>query len=360
MGIYYDEQNLTPPLHPKKRAGDSVIVCGNGPSLAKIDYRRFPGGADVFRTNDFFLEKKYYVGRRVDGFYNGGDLSEFYARYFTINELARGKAYDIDFGSVFCDWGARMMDTPAGFKMDVLFRNHLAEVMDISREQGNDFFRKITVAHALYGHFPYTGIFALVHAALLGYKKIYIAGLDNSYVAGEYAYSDTAEVRVEKVEWTSKVLPEAFQWELVDMVMQMPGVELFCLSPDSPAAEHVPLAPVIHAKPLFKLEDKEPRFIMSARLHPPMMPGMRRTEGDDMLDAVSALSDRGDKILNAVSELADRMAIAVGSLSSKVESIAGALDNRRRWPRWVMRLVCCFVPQKKNRHHIMEKYSCRK
>jgi hypothetical protein len=51
----------------------------------------------------------------------------------------------------------------------------------------------------------------------------------------------------------------------------------------------------------------------------------------------------------------------VGKMLSHIDSLdASWRDYARRYPRWAMHLLCAFVPEKKNRHNIMEKYARRK
>ncbi|EFP3399602.1 alpha-2,3 sialyltransferase, partial [Campylobacter jejuni] len=43
----------------------NALVCGNGPSLKNIDYKRLPKQFDVFRCNQFYFEDRYFVGKDV-------------------------------------------------------------------------------------------------------------------------------------------------------------------------------------------------------------------------------------------------------------------------------------------------------
>ncbi|EAJ3978590.1 alpha-2,3 sialyltransferase, partial [Campylobacter jejuni] len=43
-----------------------AIIAGNGPSLLSIDYSRLPKNYDLFRTNQFYFEDKYYLGKKVN------------------------------------------------------------------------------------------------------------------------------------------------------------------------------------------------------------------------------------------------------------------------------------------------------
>ena len=37
-----------------------IVIAGNGPSLAQIDYSLLPQDYDVFRCNQFYFEDKYF------------------------------------------------------------------------------------------------------------------------------------------------------------------------------------------------------------------------------------------------------------------------------------------------------------
>ena len=50
-----------------------TLVAGNGPSLATIPPGQVLASDQVVRTNNFFFEEQYYVGRRVDLAFIGGD-----------------------------------------------------------------------------------------------------------------------------------------------------------------------------------------------------------------------------------------------------------------------------------------------
>ncbi|EAJ8474776.1 alpha-2,3 sialyltransferase, partial [Campylobacter upsaliensis] len=42
-----------------------AIIAGNAPSLKNIDYTLLPQDYDVFRCNQFYLEDKYYLGKKL-------------------------------------------------------------------------------------------------------------------------------------------------------------------------------------------------------------------------------------------------------------------------------------------------------
>ncbi|MEL7165874.1 MAG: alpha-2,3-sialyltransferase [Pseudomonadota bacterium] len=52
---------------------DTVVVAGNGPSLARIAPGTVLASDRIIRTNSFFFEPRYFLGRRVDLAMMGGD-----------------------------------------------------------------------------------------------------------------------------------------------------------------------------------------------------------------------------------------------------------------------------------------------
>ena len=71
----------------------SIIIAGNGPSLAHIDYRRLPENAKILRLNNFFFEDKYYLGQNVD--YYLTDAGYLEGMYFNLHNLNESRQYNI-------------------------------------------------------------------------------------------------------------------------------------------------------------------------------------------------------------------------------------------------------------------------
>ena len=66
-----------------------IIIAGNGPSLAQIDYTRHPKDFDVFRCNQFYFEDKYFLGKNIKGvFFNYFIFKE---QFFTLHYLKEKK-----------------------------------------------------------------------------------------------------------------------------------------------------------------------------------------------------------------------------------------------------------------------------
>jgi len=73
---------------------ESVLVCGNGPSCGDIDFTRVPDDAKVMRMTNFYLEDKYYAGKRVDYYVDYAKRLE--QQYFNIRIINKKHEYDID------------------------------------------------------------------------------------------------------------------------------------------------------------------------------------------------------------------------------------------------------------------------
>lgn len=69
----------------------SILVCGNGPSCGEIDFTRVPKDAKVMRVTSFFLEDKYYAGRRVDYFVEYAKRLD--GQYFNIHTINEKREY---------------------------------------------------------------------------------------------------------------------------------------------------------------------------------------------------------------------------------------------------------------------------
>lgn len=52
----------------------AIIIAGNGFSIDQINYKRLPKKFDIFRVNNFYFKKKYYLGLKVDHYLIGVEL----------------------------------------------------------------------------------------------------------------------------------------------------------------------------------------------------------------------------------------------------------------------------------------------
>ena len=147
----------------------AVIISGNGPSLKDIDYNLLPENPIIFRSNLFFLEDKYYLGKNIDAY--------FWSLY---EENLQDKLYEIiiskkyHFGSYF-------------FPMDLnKFNNKRIKINKLHEstfQPSYDHWAIIATKPELSRlmmsrPLPTTGLQMIAVAMILGYTNIYIVGID--------------------------------------------------------------------------------------------------------------------------------------------------------------------------------------
>lgn len=212
---------------------ERVVIGGSAPSLSQIDYRRYPvGDIAVWRINNFFKEHKYYLGRRVDAVFNGGDCDEISVRRATMQKLASADAYDINFDNFFT--AMPMPNT----------KNHFAEIERLDSAHRVGVWPAIAHARDARDQHLFSGVAAIVLAILAGFREIYIAGIDCDYENGpRYAYSETKTSDAD-LQWIKSYHPTDFQWDIIKQYMDKFDVKIYSLSPESPAAQIFPVAPL--------------------------------------------------------------------------------------------------------------------
>lgn len=151
------------------------VVAGNGRSLTDIAPGRVLAADRILRTNNFFFEDRYYLGRRVDLAFVGGDPR---VAPFVLETLARAKGqYDIGGWSSAHPrverWGHRYLG-PGFQPMAYADAKTEAEVVRLM---------------AKYDAKPSTGLQALLLAHGLGARRIVLAGIDLYAGAQRYAYA---------------------------------------------------------------------------------------------------------------------------------------------------------------------------
>jgi alpha-2,3 sialyltransferase len=256
---------LVQPADTRAPRRDSVVICGNGPSLAQIDYRRFPDDADIWRCNKFFLEEKYYVGRKVDGYVFGGDDSDMPAIYRSLKRLSKDE-YDISFQNIFAQFYAptRMEKMCHGFAMsgqnNTCLWKHVFEVLN------ENFTTAPTLARLLAEQLvvedividgtpslPHAGTCLLALAVLLKYKNIYVVGIDNNHsTTSQYPWSKKGDA-------IAGAHNHEVQYKIITAALNTEGVNLYSLSPKSPLTDIVPLAPVLKETSSFDVSEKKKR-----------------------------------------------------------------------------------------------------
>jgi len=143
----------------------NILVCGNGPSCGEIDFTRVPEDIKVMRMTNFFLEEKYYAGKRVDYYVDYAKRLD--NQYFNVRTINDKKEYDIDMENT---WWTVLFESNPHFPT-VKSCTELIQRTPLIAE-----FRCFYEYY--YGQYLPTGMQAIALAFCLGFNNIYIAGFD--------------------------------------------------------------------------------------------------------------------------------------------------------------------------------------
>lgn len=247
-----------------------AIVAGNGPSLAEIDYTRLhiptnlPANCDfsdileyydIFRCNQFYFEDKYYLGKNIKlAFAISPNLFEQSYTYKTLNYTNQYNILNIGVS----DFNLTCMDS--------VYHKHLDIFDDIIT--GSIYLSKLK---AFYSFMRYneiyknkritSGIYMCAFATALGYKEIYIAGIDLYKAKEAYAF-DTLKPNLLKVLPNFGLKPGDFHTQETD-IMSLKflednyDVKFYTLCPNSPIAEYIPLADKANNKAFIPIQKQE-------------------------------------------------------------------------------------------------------
>lgn len=239
------------------KAQKACIIAGNAPSLAGIDYARLPEGLEIFRCNQFYLEDKYYLGKRVDGYFLRGGL--FLENYYTMMCLESSGQYQV--GSVFAD--SKSYDLFETQKKFEEFFPKVGIIEECAREL-DKFYEFMQMRALFYANYPTMGVMMCACAIGMGYREIYIAGMDfyqegvNTYVFGNEQQNLNALMPGFKTRgfntdssWHNK----SMDLMCLELLQKEYHVKFYALCPDSVLSNHIPLAPVLRNKP-YDIEPK--------------------------------------------------------------------------------------------------------
>lgn len=246
-----------------------IIIAGNGPSLAQIDYSRLPQDFDAFRCNQFYFEDKYFLGKKIKGvFYNPFVLKE---QFFTLHHLKERGEYEVE--DVYCNitmglWDRQSWDGKPKHLQEWL-RYDFPSVKNTYPflEQMSEF-NALHKFYALYYEKRFTtGILMMIVALAQGYREIYLTGID-FYENGGLSYAFDMENKTQLVEKVSTFAQKDFKDEVheknvdietIKLALQIPHLKLYSLNPNSSMSELLPLAPICNSN--FELQDKPKDYI---------------------------------------------------------------------------------------------------
>lgn len=154
-----------------KRDSDNLIVAGNGPSLKNIELKSLPDNFDVFRCNQFYAEKKYYLGKKIKlAMFNPQFI---YSQLKTIQEITKNQEYEIEY--ICLNYVNKAWDE--NFDLNELLNYH--PYIYILKDLLNYKYLKELSLYNYYDNLrPTSGILLMLLGKSLGYKNIYYIGMD--------------------------------------------------------------------------------------------------------------------------------------------------------------------------------------
>ncbi|CAM4084248.1 alpha-2,3-sialyltransferase [Campylobacter armoricus] len=215
---------------------EAVVVAGNGPSIEEIDYSLLPLDYDVFRCNHFYLEEKYYLGRKIKASFF--IIREFFEQYYMMQKLIQNGDYECE--NIVC----KMYNFQD--RKEKIFRENFKYFFPLATNGYDVYFSKLTELSAIIDfdvcyNFAraemLTGTYAICCAVACGYKKIYIAGMDfyeqgNSHFYSTYKY----DLKSSNIHHKNKDI------EIIRFLQKKYNVKIYSICPRSPINEFISLA----------------------------------------------------------------------------------------------------------------------
>ena len=224
----------------QKGQNNMCVVAGNAPSLAEIDYNRLPLDYDVFRCNQFYFEDKYYLGKKVKfAFANPFVLFE---QCYTYKTLLYKNEYEIE-NIVVSDFNLSCADS-FYLKYLQVFDETLRGSRFISKLK--DFYTFVRYNELYHNKRITSGIYMCAFAVALGYKEIYITGIDLYSAKEAYAFQ-AKKPDLLKILPNFNSIPDSCHTKEIDIkalefLAKHYDIKFYSISPNSPINEHIQLA----------------------------------------------------------------------------------------------------------------------
>jgi alpha-2,3 sialyltransferase len=354
----------------------AVLIAGNGPSLAQIDYQRLPRNIEVWRTNYFFREQKYYCGKTVNKYFIGNTIQTRYGSYFAMQVAASKKEYNMPsiehyYFGMDVERSLEEEICPPFLPLDIV----LMQLVDanINLFEQVTAIRQLLLDRCSIGH-PHTGTIMMIMAVMMGYEKLYVTGIDLDYERCCYPW-DKHAMQISQIIGIRTYHPHNLQFKYIELLSQIQGVNIYAVSPSSPISKYIELAPIINEYPEgYTPPDKPAGFVNEIvkinMLEPPATP--LEVLYESLVKAINEVSKtdsailataKGDQIISIANDLknelaktnnVDRLRVELSAIASKIDRY---LADRRKYPKWLVRLYCCFIPNKQKRKAIRKKYA---
>jgi alpha-2,3 sialyltransferase len=222
-----------------KKNEEPLIVAGSGPSLQRINYKRLPKDFLTFRINNFFLEDKYYLGKRVDLCYASMPRPEtIYTLLSTITE------YEYDFTH---DFFLTSQVVTKGFgNFNYFPRIEIERILSID----NKAFSYLAQTYYFQKKHVTSGILSLLTAIALGFKDIYLVGIDfysdddqrYGYKIGEN-YRKTVNDEDLQAGYSSRFHSREIDLKGLDLALSYEGVKIRSVCDDAFINQFIDLSP---------------------------------------------------------------------------------------------------------------------
>ena len=232
------------------------IVAGNGPSLAEIDYERLPLQYDVFRCNQFYFEDKYYLGKNIKAVTFATQM--FAEQIYTTLHLNNNNEYNIE--SIFIPNHHILPKNQREIEMESFIKIFKHECFIHKMYDGKyshnieAFLEYIKIQKIFFAKHPTSAIFLCGIAVAMGYKEIYLVGID-FYEGRAYAF-DTLQENVLKLMpdfryvvngknlCTQNYHSKEVDLEALTFLSKHYKVRFYSLCPNSPMTQYYPLAKI--------------------------------------------------------------------------------------------------------------------
>lgn len=221
----------------------NVIIAGNGPSLQSINYQRLPKEYDIFRCNQFYFEDKYYLGKNIKAVFFNPHI--FLQQYHTVKQLVFNNEYKIE--NIFC----------STFNLPFIERDNFINKFYDFFPDAKLGYKIIENLKEFYSYIKYneiylnkritSGIYMCAIAVALGYKNIYLCGID--FYEGEtiYPFKAMSENIKKTFPWIKDFNPSNFHSkeydiEVLKLLESIYKVNIYALCDNSTLANCFPLS----------------------------------------------------------------------------------------------------------------------
>lgn len=213
-----------------------VIVAGNGESLARIDPGRVLETDLFIRTNNFFFETRYHLGRRVDLAMMAGDPRVAPFMFETLWQCRRD--YDLR------GW------TSFNPKVEAAGKRRFSSLFQPMCYRDAHVERAVERLCAKYGKVPMTGTYALLMAHGMGAEQAILAGFDlygggvrYPFAPGRH-YRDLMGEDVNARGTDTRLHDTGLDLEVLEMLLARGDMAVMRAVETGPLADLLPLAPL--------------------------------------------------------------------------------------------------------------------